>query len=176
MDSRPWNFRLAQTADIPQINHLINRAYRGESSRAGWTTEEQILGGQRSDEAMLGELLAKRDSVMLLAFDHGELTGCVHLERTEKGSYLGMLTVDPVRQSRGLGRQLLGRAEEWVRENWQAHSIEMTVISVRHELIAYYERRGYKPTGQKKDFPFHNIRFGVPKRHDFHLVFLQKNL
>src|SRR4051794_13241714 len=44
-------FREAGPADLGAIVALVESAYRGESSRAGWTTEADLLDGQRTDRA-----------------------------------------------------------------------------------------------------------------------------
>lgn len=168
-------FRTATIDDAEAMATLVNSAYRGESSKAGWTTEADILGGQRTDPASLRSLIAHPDQVFLLAFENGELVGSVNLERFGGRRFLGMLTVKPTAQARGLGRRLIAFAEDCAR-NEGSRALFMTVISIRTELIAYYERRGYHPTGETKDFPFDNPKFGLPKRRDFHLLVLKKDL
>lgn len=170
-------FETARIDHAEALARLINSAYRGESSKKGWTTEEALLGGQRTDAETLSRLLSTSDQVMWMAFDHkDQLVGCVHLERGPELASLGMLTVHPERQNHGIGRRLLDQAEAFVREQWQLQWLEMSVISLRTELLAYYQRRGYFPTGQRKDFPFDEPRFGLPKRRDFHLLILRKEL
>lgn len=151
---------IATVADIPAINRLVNRAYRGDSSRQGWTTEADLLSGLRTTEADLYESLANPQAHVLTYRAEGRLLGCVYLERKEAELYLGMLTVSPDCQTEGIGKRLLGAAEE-VARNFGCQAIVMTVISQRHELIAWYERRGYQSTGATKPFP-DDPRFGVP--------------
>ena len=135
------NFIVATRADIPQLHHLVNSAYRGESSRSGWTTEADFLGGIRVDPEGLLEMIENANSVILLAKLGGVLAGCVYLQKQERKTYLGMLTVDPNLQAKGLGKKILAKAEEWAREN-KSDTIEMTVITLREELINWYERYG----------------------------------
>jgi ribosomal protein S18 acetylase RimI-like enzyme len=63
-----------------------------------------------------------------------------------------MLTVSPMLQAGGLGKKILKASEEYAAEQ-DCDAIEMTVISVRHELIAWYQRHGYHDTGKRSPFP-----------------------
>lgn len=165
----------ATTADAADVAVLVNSAYRGDSSRGGWTTEADLLGGQRTDAAAIVELVASRTNVLLLARrDAGDLVGCVLLERKGEGAYLGMLTVRPDLQAAGLGRRLLAAAEAHARTEFGARWVEMTVIEQRRELIAWYERRGYASTGERRPFPYGDERFGLPQRPDLQFVVLRK--
>ncbi|MBD0377578.1 MAG: GNAT family N-acetyltransferase [Flavisolibacter sp.] len=149
--------------DVPSLEALINSAYRGESSKRGWTTEADYLDGIRTDQEALSDLIGRKDAVILKATNkNGELMGCVFLQKKGDQLYLGMLTVRPTMQDRGIGKQLLKASEDYAIANG-CRSIAMTVISIRSELIAWYERKGYKQTGQKEPFPT-DPRFGKPKR------------
>lgn len=150
---------IATVADVPELTRLVNGAYRGDSSRQGWTTEADLLSGLRTTEADLYESLANPQAQMLTYRAEGRLLGCVYLERKEAELYLGMLTVSPDFQTEGIGKRLLGAAED-VAKNFDCQTITMTVISQRPELIAWYERRGYQSTGATKPFP-DDPRFGV---------------
>lgn len=169
------SFRPAQSEDVAQIVALVNSAYRGESSRAGWTTEADFLDGTRTDAVEVSNLIAAPGSVILLCFAGTELTGCVHLERHGDEASLGMLVVKPVRQGRGIGSRIMDAAEDFVREHWGAARIVMAVIVFRHELIAYYERRGYRRTGTRKEFPS-DPRYGIPKVIGLEFELLEKRL
>ncbi len=173
-----FEIRLATFEEYPAIVALVNSAYRGDSSRAGWTTEADILGGQRTDVETLREQLATGDTALLLAAAEGRVVGCVCLERAGSSSevYLGMLTIDPQQQGSGLGRALLAYAERYAIERWRATSIKMTVIALREELIAWYGRRGYERTSEREPFPYGDARFGVPKRNDLYFEVLRKPL
>lgn len=169
-------FRPAVAAQAHRIVSLVNSAYRGESSKRGWTTEADLLGGQRTDAQKVREMIESPGSRVELAFLDGSLVGCVHLKREPSGScYLGMLTVDPVRQAAGLGKALLQRSEAVARD-WGCGSIRMTVIDSRAELIAFYERRGYARTGKSEPFPMDDPRFGLPKVKELRFVELLKPL
>lgn len=161
-------------SEVEEVVRLVNSAYRGESSQKGWTTEESFLGGQRTDASMIHEMRP----TLFVARETADspIKGCFHLEKQGESVLLGMLTVAPEKQNAGLGRKMLTWAENFVRTEWKVKVLRMTVISLRSELIAYYERRGYHQTGAKKDFPHGDPRFGLPKRTDFHLIYLEKAL
>ena len=172
----PFSTRLATHDDVQPLVALVNSAYRGESSRAGWATEEALLGGVRIDADRLTADLEADGSAILVHEDGGDLLACVHLERTGDGCYLGMLTTKPTLQDRGLGRQMLAAAEAWAVATWHSREMHMTVIVQRESLIAWYERRGYARTGERKPFPYGDERWGLPKRDDLEFVVLKKVL
>jgi len=166
----------AGAADLPALEALVERAYRGDSARAGWSHEADLVGGRRTDAAELGAMLANPRQHILLLRDSDALRACVAL--TEKGdalTYLGMLTVEPSRQAGGTGRAVLAGAEEFARERLGATAMEMQVIAQRPELIAWYERRGYVRTGETRPFPYDEQRY-VPRRDDLAFVVLAKPL
>lgn len=165
--------------DVPALAELVNSAYRGESSKAGWTTEADLLGGQRTDrDSLEKEILTPDQKVLLLkpAAQSREISACVLLKKLgDSTAYLGMLTVNPQQQASGIGRELLFRAEQFARD-WNCQKIKMTVIAQRSELIAWYERRGYHRTGAQERFPYGDERFGIPRREDLYFVVLEKKL
>jgi len=169
-------FRPAGHDDVAAIVALVNSAYRGASSRRGWTTEADLLDGQRTDAAEIAGLVAARDSVILLCLADGVLAGSVHLRRDGDGAYLGMLVIDPGRQGAGLGKRLMAAAESWVVREWACVRMWMTVITLRHELIAFYGRRGYRRTGRIVPFPAGDPRFGLPKVAGLEMEVLEKDL
>ncbi len=169
-------FRYARGADCVAIVALVESAYRGETSRVGWTTEADLLGGQRTDAEDISSVLAEPDVRLLLATEGDTILGTVLLRRESDGLYLGMLAVQPRLQSIGLGRRLLAEAEARGRQEFGARRARMTVIEQRGDLIAWYERRGYARTGQTEPFPYDNPRFGMPKRDDLRFVVLAKDL
>jgi len=168
--------RPATAADASALAALVNAAYRGESSKAGWTTEADLLGGQRIDVEQITQMIATPGNIILLHEQDRVLVGSVHLERTGENCYLGMLTVRPTMQSRGVGGQLVEAAERWAIEHWSSRTMHMTVIVQRRELIAWYERRGYHRTGERKPFPYGDERFGLPRRADLEFEVLRKQL
>ncbi|MCW2314525.1 Ribosomal protein S18 acetylase RimI [Rhodoblastus acidophilus] len=150
----PLAFRAAEAADIPAMTALINSAYRGESSRGGWTTEADLLEGRRIDEAGLAREMAAPDTLFLLCFEDDALIGSAQLRKAAEGvGYLGMFVIRPGLQGRGLGRRLLQEAETTARRLWSAARMTMAVIGLRSELIAYYQRRGYRLTGERLPLP-----------------------
>lgn len=158
----------ADLGDVPALNELVNSAYRGDSSRRGWTTEADLLDGIRTDEAGLRAMLANPQAIILKYEVASQLLGCVYLEQKSDDSgsnrlYLGMLTVSPDAQAGGIGKQLMAAAEQIARDR-HCRAITMTVIPQRYELIAFYERRGYQPTGETEPFPMDDSRFGLPKQ------------
>lgn len=170
--------RPATPADVPALVALVNSAYRGETSRAGWTTEAALLDGQRVDADGVTADVAASDVVILLAEQRAEptpaLIGCVKLHRQGSECYLGMLTVRPAAQGAGFGSRLLQAAERWAVTRWSAQSVHLTVIAQRAELIAWYERRGYQRTGEQRPFPYGDARFGLPRRDDLVFDVLRK--
>ena len=172
----PLAFRLATAtpADVPRLARLVNSAYRGDSSRQGWTTEAHLLDGQRIDEAGLRDMLAAPNAAMLLCLGPDDvLLGSFYAEPVNDKLSLSMLAVAPAGQTQGVGKFLLQAAEDYGRQHGCTLS-KMTVISVRAELIAYYERRGYHRTGATEAFPT-DPRYGIPKQ-PLTLLVLEKAL
>lgn len=151
--SQPLLFRKARREDARIIAHLVNSAYRGDSSRLGWTTEADMLDGLRTNEREVLGLIESERSVFLLCVQGAEVVGSVHLKKMETAGYLGMLVVKPELQGRGIGRQFMRTAETTAQREWGITKMTMQVITLRHELIAFYERCGYRRTGKLKPFP-----------------------
>ncbi|MEO6850849.1 MAG: GNAT family N-acetyltransferase [Mucilaginibacter sp.] len=152
----------ATLADAAELAALVNSAYRGESSQRGWTSEAHLLGGIRVDEAEMTKYLLDPDTTILKYTNaQGQIIGCVYLQVRKQKLYLGMLTVSPTLQTNGIGRQLLHDAE-LVAHQLNCQAIFMTVITTRHELIKWYQRRGYRPTGETIPFQA-DEKFGIPK-------------
>lgn len=168
--------RHAVAADVPAIVALVESAYRGDISRKGWTTEADFLDGQRVDVGGVTDIVVKPGSVVMLAERAGELLACCHIEKQGSACYFGMFSVRPGLQGSGIGRRMLDEAERFARTEWKSIKMEMTVISIRDELIAWYERRGYRRTGVFKPFPYGDERFGIPKRDDLRFELLEKRL
>jgi len=164
----------ATLQNIPQLEILINSAYRGDSSKKGWTTEADLLDGIRTDVDSLKEMISRSSAIILQSFtEHNLLQGCVYLEKRQNKMYLGMLTVSPMLQAKGIGKQLLIEAEKYA-QSQECSLIEMTVISVRTELIEWYKKHGYKDTGEKRPFP-NDIKFGIPKQ-PLEFIVMQKEI
>ncbi len=167
---------LANEGDVAAIVTLVNSAYRGTASRRGWTSEEHLIEGPRTSPEAILELLNAPESVMLLMRGQSHLNACVHLMKQPAGvTYLGTLSVRPAMQGSLFGRHMLAAGENYAREHFGAKTIEMTVVNLREELIAWYERRGYKRTGEIRPFP-DDTRFGNPTRDDLKFVVLRREL
>lgn len=172
----PLTFRRAAPADIPALVALVTSAYRGESSRAGWTTEADLLDGERIDPVVLLEDLQRPRSAVLIGELAGEMVACVHVSESGGAAYLGMFAVRPDAQASGIGGQVMAEAERHARQELGLRLMRMTVIDLREELLAYYERRGYRRTGTKLPFPYGDSRFGQPRRDDLRFEVLEKTL
>ncbi|HEY5336122.1 MAG TPA: GNAT family N-acetyltransferase [Mycobacteriales bacterium] len=167
--------RVSTGADVEDVVGLVQSAYRGPASRGGWTTEADLLDGQRTDAAALGAIVADPAAQLLLAVDGTEILGCAAVEDRGDRWYFGTFAVRPTDQARGTGSALLAEAERLARGAGAA-ALELTVIHVREDLIAWYERRGYVRTGETRPFPYGDERFGVPRRDDLSFVVLEKQL
>ncbi len=168
---------LANERDIAGIVTLVNSAYRGTASRRGWTSEEHLIEGQRTSPDSILELLQEQGSVILLMRGQSALNACVHLRKAANDTtYLGMLSVRPAMQGSLFGRAMLASAETYARQHFAARAVEMTVINVREELIAWYERRGYARTGELRPFPYGDTRLGTPTRDDLKFVVLTRTI
>ncbi len=163
----PLLIRHAGPADVAALALLVRRSFRGEASRAGWTSEDDLLGGTRTDEAQVGAFIARPDVVMLLGEEAGIVLACCQLERRGELAELGMLAVEPARQASGFGRMLIAAAEA-VALGWGARGVQLFALDRQVALGAWYDRRGYVRTGEQKPFPA-DERFGRPKIDGLHL-------
>jgi len=169
--------RDAVPADIPALHALVESAYRGEASRAGWTTEADLLEGQRTDAEDLTSILADPEQGMLTAWRGEQLVGCILIARRGEGiGYFGMLSVSPTLQGGGLGRTLIGAAEAAMADRFAAKRVRISVIPQRETLIGWYERLGYAATGETLPFPYGDERFGLPLRDDLSFIVMEKPL
>lgn len=177
--------RPATADDAEAVADLVHAAYRSEESRQGWTTESHLVGGQRVDAAMVRELVAADDGVVLVLDDPAvgatsperpaRLIACCHVERRAGTAYVGMFAVRPAIQGQGLGRRMLAAAERQARD-WGRTTLELTVLDHRPELLAWYERCGFALTGVRHPFPYGDDRFGLPQRPDLALLGMSKPL
>ncbi|GHB03589.1 MULTISPECIES: GNAT family N-acetyltransferase [Streptomyces] len=175
-DQARLTFRDATEDDVPVLVGLIESAYRGDTSRAGWTTEADILHGRRTDAEGVRQVVTAPAGRLLVAERDGASVACCQLEHRGEAAYFGMFAVAPALQGAGLGKVIIAEAERTVRETWGVKEMHMTVISVREELIAWYERRGYRRTGETTPFPYGDERFGIPQRDDLVFELLVKEL
>jgi GNAT superfamily N-acetyltransferase len=168
--------RLAALDDVDAVVTLVNSAYRGDSSRAGWSTEADLLGGIRIDAVRVSAAIHADGQAILVHERDGVIAACVHLQRTGEYCYLGMLTIEPSLQAAGLGRGMLEAAESWTVQHWHSRRMEMTVLVQRTELVKWYQRRGYTITGERRPFPYGDERWGIPRRDDLAFHVLRKPL
>jgi ribosomal protein S18 acetylase RimI-like enzyme len=114
---------------------------------------------------------------IVLASEAAEVIACVLVKaEPRRRGHIGMFAVRPTLQGRGIGAALLSEAERVAREEHQATHAKMTVIEQRPELLAWYYRRGYEPTGKTEPFPYGDERFGLPRRSDLRFLVLEKEL
>ena len=175
-DFPPLTFRAATGDDVAAIVALVESAYRGDASRIGWTTEADFLDGRRTGPDDVLAQLARPRSRILLAHRDEALVACAHVAVEDGAGYFGMFSVVPGLQGGGIGKQVLAEAERIARDEFGQRRMAMTVIDLRDELIAFYERRGYRRTGVRKPFPYGDARFGLPRRDDLRFEVLEKNL
>jgi N-acetylglutamate synthase-like GNAT family acetyltransferase len=165
--------RLAAVEDISKIVSLVESVYRGDSSTRGWTSEAHLLDGQRTDAAMIQEMLEESgSSIFVVDHDEKSLAACVHLKKENNFGYIGMVSVNTRLQNQGLGKRLLLFCEGQIKA-WGLHKSKITVIPTRLELIAWYERFGYVKNGVEQPFPT-DPRFGKPKVDGLKFVELEK--
>jgi ribosomal protein S18 acetylase RimI-like enzyme len=170
-------FRRAGPDDVQAVVDLVESAFRGDVSREGWTTEADLLEGQRTDAGEVRLAIDDVDGMVLVAVLNGALVGCCHLVHRVPGvAYLGMVAVSPELQGRALGGAVLAEAERIAGADLGSSSVRMRVIRQREELIAWYRRRGYELTGETEPFPYGDIRFGIPRRDDLEFVVLEKSV
>lgn len=162
----------ATLLDVNEINILVNKAYRGESSKKGWTTEADLLDGLRIDEDTLAAYINDEDAAVLKHSNGERITGCIYLKVNKNKLYICMLTVEPELQNTGIGNILLKEADKYA-DKVKCDTLWMTVISARKELIEYYERKGFKLTGEIRPFP-ENPTFGIKKK-PIELIVMEKH-
>lgn len=153
----------ATAADIPALVPLVNSAYRGENGHQGWTHESHLIAGSRTNAAGIEELLQNPGATILkYTGAGGDLLGCVYLQKEGDKLHLGLLSVRPDQQNSGIGKKLLAAGDDYARRHHCTH-IHITVITARSELLAWYERHGYRRTGEIE--PFHaGEKFGIQKQ------------
>ncbi len=169
-------FRRAELADVSAVVALVESTYRGEVSRGGWTTEADLLDGPRTDAEEVRSSVETPNSCVVLGLRGDQLVACANVRAEGDAGQFGMFSVVPSLQRAGVGKVVLAEAERIARDEWKLPAMRMSVIDVRAELIAYYERRGYRRTGIKKPFPYGEERFGIPRRADLRFEVLEKAL
>lgn len=170
------NIRKASVEDADNIVCLVESAYRGERSQQGWTTEANLLDGQRTQRSEVEQLISQQNSQIIVCELEHEIIASVHICNKGEYAYLGMFAVSPQTQGKGVGKTLLNYIENKMQKKWHVQYIEMTVITQRVELINWYIKHGYELTGEKRPFPYGDSRFGIPKRDDLEFDVLKKKL
>jgi ribosomal protein S18 acetylase RimI-like enzyme len=170
-------FQKAEISDASDIAQLVNSAYRGESSRKGWTTEADLLEGLRTTTQEVAKIIKREDAFILIGVLNNEIVATISCEwqalAGNNTAYFGMIAVKPKLQNKGYGKQIIAAAEALTRREWRVVGFTMTVISIREELIAFYEKLGYQRTGEFKDFP-QNPDLWQPKVEGLNLQYLAK--
>ena len=154
--------RRASAADVPALARVINRAY---------SVEEFFVHGPRVDEEGVRDRLNKPTGAFLVIDDDepGQLAGAVYVELRGERGWFGLLSVDPDRQKRGLGKKLVQAVEAHCRAAGCIH-LDLDTVNVRLELPAFYSALGFAPFGTSP-FPEH-VKLKLPA----HLVLWSKNL
>ena len=166
-------FRMACSPDAEAIAQLVNKAYRPEAGVSGWTHESDLVSGSRTRISQIEAILSMPDSVIIVGFKGSEIVSCVHVEKDQSHSHIGMLAVNPVLQGAGLGKQMLAQAESYASENFASEKFIMGVVTSRAELIAFYLRQGYQKTGLITDYP-ESAGVGIPKHAGLKVEILEK--
>jgi ribosomal protein S18 acetylase RimI-like enzyme len=165
---------IATKNQLDAILQLVNSAYRGESSRSGWTTEADLIAGNvRIDKSSLEDVYFLEGSIILTYTEGDNLIGTVNLQQKKNHLYLGMFSVSPLHQNAGIGKKLLKAAEEYAL-HLGLPAIQMSVISVRHELISWYQRNGYADTGER--IPFKEDGMSGKHLRELEFMVLEKKL
>lgn len=171
------NFHKAELADAEAIAKLINSAYRGETSRKGWTTEADILDGLRTTTTEVGKMIKREDAFILIGVLKDEIVATICCEwqalAGKNTVHFGMIAVKPTLQNKGYGKTLIQAAEAICLREWRVVGFHMAVISIRQELIEFYERLGYQRTGEFVDFPVKSDLW-QPKVEGLNLQYLAK--
>lgn len=169
------SFRKARFEESAFIVKLVNSAYRGDSSKAGWTSEADLLDGQRTDEQEIQNLIRDESSMILLCQQDDEIVGSVLIQKKAEAAYFGMFVVRPDLQGNGVGKHFINAAEQIARQELGVRKMTMSVITLRPELIAFYQRRGYRRTGEVLPFP-DDPAAGIPLVEGLQFEMMEKEL
>ncbi len=168
-----YKLRVAISSDIKSIVDVVNHAYRPLSRNVSWTDESALIDGKRTTDTQVRELLNRPHSVVLLAQIKTEIVACIHLEKCNDASHIGMFAVLPNQQGKGLGKMLLAHAEDYAIKEFASKKFMMEVVALRIELIDFYLRRGYQKTGRIFDYPLF-AGVGKPKKANLKVECLEK--
>lgn len=166
------NLKVATTDQVREICELVNLGYRGKK---GWTRETEIVSGERATETEIKLAIENPDSHLLVYIKNDEFLSCICVEKKMNNAYIGLFVVHPRLQGNGIGKKILKLAEEYASNMLGVDKYVMVVVSQRHELISYYERRGYVLTGETEEYPVH-LDVGIPKISGLTIEYLEKNV
>jgi len=166
-------FRVAGESDAGAIANLVNQAYRPEAGSSGWTNESELVSGNRTSADQIAAMMSQPSSIILVGITGIEIVACVHVDKDNSHSHIGMLAVNPSLQGAGVGKQMLAYAEGYANVHFGAKKFTIVVVTTRSELIAFYLRRGYRQTGIVMDYPL-SAGAGIPKHSDLKIEVLEK--
>ena len=147
------SFHKAELVDATDIADLVNTAYRGETSRLGWTTQADLLDGLRTSTSEVGQMIKRQDAFILMGALNNRVVATIACEQHENVAKFGMIAVKPSLQNKGYGKEMIQAAEAITLREWRVSGFYMSVITLRTELIQFYERLGYSRSGEFADFP-----------------------
>jgi GNAT superfamily N-acetyltransferase len=169
-----FEFRVARPSDARAITSFVNATYHGPEAAKGWTPETHLHSGPRTNVERVAAHIADTEARFIFCEDANGLLGCALIERKGDGAYFGMFAVRTASQGGGIGRAIFAEAERLARTLWHCPFMTLTVINLQTDLAAYYERRGYSPTGERQPFPYDEAPGAL--RTDYDVIVMRKNL
>lgn len=174
----------AQQNQIDVLVELVNQAYRPDEAEQSWSNEAHLVKGNRISQQQMQALWTDHSTLLILKsmqMDTAKkrlvekILGCVYIEYQDTAAYIGMLTIAITYQNQGLGHLMLGQAEQHIKKRAAIKTIQMSVLSGRPELLAFYQRRGYQLTGESSAYPV-DADVGQPFDANLKIIKLEKNL
>ncbi|KAF4200469.1 hypothetical protein CNMCM8927_003036 [Aspergillus lentulus] len=175
MTNRTLEYRLATPDDAPQIQQLVQSAFRTQDSRPNWTGDTALAAGFSIGVEEILTIITKPDSAFLIATDtNGVLVASIGISRHSADfARLFLLAVSDEFQRGGIGRQVLAYAESYCQRIWGVNKGSLNALSNRLELILWYMRRGYRRTGELTPFPVQRVE-GSALHEDLCFVEMEK--
>lgn len=127
--------RQAGAADAPAIASITNAAFAIET----------FIEGMRTDAERVMQMMRAGNFLVATARDE-QIAASVYVESRGVRGYFGMLAVAPMYQAKGIGARMVQAAEDYCRERG-CKAMDITVLSLRPELLPFYHRLGYEETG-----------------------------
>lgn len=186
MATQTLNFRLATPSDAPALKTLINTAFQDDKTTEVFLSADHASIDVTSASSIAAQI-ARPDCAVLVATtdaDRGAAVIIAHCSVRKTAdrpgaAWLGLLAVDVGAKNRGLGTRLLAHADDHVRRAWgpSVRRMELGVVNTRAGLVSFYERRGYRFTGETTPFPYdgHGAWRGV-LRDDLYFRIMAKDL